>query len=60
MAACTMWKGSEREFKYLMIKEHGSDLIFCHFVCHLIQIDFLRSGDIFVIDNCTIHMSGEF
>ena len=41
------------------IEEHGNAPIFRNFVSHLIEIDFLREGDVFVVDNCSIHFSGQ-
>ena len=49
MAACSVRRGIERALEYITIEEHS----------HLIEIDFLRQGDVLVVDNCSIHFSGQ-
>ena len=59
MAACSVRKGIQRALEYIIIEEHGNAPIFRDFVSHLIEIDFLRQGDVLVVDNCSIHFSGQ-
>ena len=57
-AACSIKKHLLRPFEYVMIEDKGDSYFFLECVSHLVAICFLERGDIFVIDNCTIHMSG--
>lgn len=59
LAACSVKKNLKRALEYIMIDEKGDACLFQEFVAHLIEIGLLERGDIFVIDNCSIHMSGE-
>lgn len=45
--------------QYIITEEHGTSEIFFDFVMQLLRTGFLRVGDIFVVDNCTIHFSGD-
>jgi len=59
LAAVTVKRNLKRNVEYLVLEENGDAFIFREFVSHLIQASFLVRGDIFVVDNCSIHMKGE-
>ena len=42
-----------------VFKESADADLFFEFVLHLVRIEFLVPGDIFVVDNCSIHTLGE-
>ena len=42
-----------------MTDECTNAAVFTHFVAHLISTGTLVRGDIFVVDNCSVHMKGD-
>ena len=58
LAACTT-KRVKDNVEYLIIDECTDASMFVHFVSNLIEVGFLTRGDIFVVDNCTVHMKGD-
>ena len=59
LAACTVKRSVSRNVKYLVIDECTDASIFVHFVSVLLEKGVLRRGDIFVVDNCSVHMKGD-
>ena len=59
LAACTIKRSIENPVEYLIIDECTDASIFANFVARLIEKGVLQRGDIFVVDNCTIHMKGD-
>ena len=57
MCAVTVKKGV-RSVEHLVFDECADSSLFSKFVHHLVEKGTLQFGDIFVIDNCTIHMQG--
>ena len=45
--------------EHVVIDESTNSFHFFDYVTHLVRIGTLARGDIFVVDNCTIHMQGE-
>ena len=43
----------------LVLEAYGNAALFANFVAHLLATCTLQSGDIFVVDNCTIHFMGD-
>ena len=43
----------------LVVEVHGNGALFSNFVAHLLATRTLQRGDIFVVDNCTIHFMGD-
>ena len=52
-------KAHSRAVESLIFEECTDACLFLQFVGHLIEVGTLASGDIFVVDNCSIHMHGE-
>eukprot|EP00979_Chaetoceros_neogracilis_P016228 scaffold7422_cov318-Chaetoceros_neogracile.AAC.1 len=44
---------------FRVVEETGDAILFQLFVTEAIAHGALRRGDIFVVDNCTIHLAGE-
>ena len=42
-----------------VVDETGDAILFSEFVAECIREGILQRGDIFIVDNCTIHMQGE-
>ena len=59
MAAVTVKRKLRRNIEFLVFEENGDEIIFHEFVAHVIKVGFLVRGDIFVVDNCSIHMKEE-
>ena len=57
LAAVTV-KG-DKACEALLLESTADSHLFFAFVNHLIRIKFLIPGDIFVVDNCSIHMNWE-
>ena len=58
LAACSIKQSVQRNVDYIVINECTNASVFVHFVGHLIDEGMLRRGDIFIVDNCTVHMKG--
>ena len=43
----------------LVLEENGSAALFANFVSHLLSAGTLQRGDIFIVDNCSIHFMGD-
>jgi transposase len=57
-AAVTTKRNVERNVEAVVLDMIGDSTLFQTFVLHLLQLNFLEPGDIFVVDNCSIHMQG--
>ena len=57
LTACTLKKKVDN-VEFLIFEEVTDSSLFFQFVVHLIEVGTLRRGDIFVVDNCSIHMQG--
>ena len=44
--------------EYIVIDECTNASVFVHFVGHLIDVGMLTRGDIFIVDNYTVHIKG--
>ena len=49
----------ERNIDFFVLEESGDSYLFRAFVMHLIEEGTLREGDVFVVDNCSIHFHGQ-
>ena len=58
LSAVTIKRGV-RSVEYLVFEESTDSTLFHKFVEHLVEVGTLVRGDIFVIDNCSVHMLGE-
>lgn len=58
-AAITVKMDVENNVEFIITDENGDAFLFQNFVMHLLEKGILRRGDIFVVDNCSIHMKGE-
>jgi transposase len=58
-AAVTAKRNVRRNVEYVILEETGDAYLFREFVLHLIREGTLVEGDIFVVDNCSIHTKGE-
>jgi transposase len=58
-AAINVKKNVEDNCYALVLEEKGDSDCFQEYVEMLISNGFLESGDIFIVDNCTIHTAGE-
>ena len=58
-AAVTVKRNVRRNVEYVILEETGDAYLFREFVLHLIREGTLVEGDIFVVDNCSIHTKGE-
>ena len=58
-AAVTVKQDVERNIDFFVLQESGDSYLFRAFVMHLIEEGTLREGDVFVVDNCSIHFHGE-
>ena len=58
-AAVTVKMDVTRNVNYLVMEEIGDAYMFREFTMHLISEGTLREGDIFILDNCSIHFQGE-
>ena len=59
LAACTVKRNVSGNVEFLVIDECTDASIFVNFVGYLIKMGTLVRGDIFVVDNCTVHMKGD-
>jgi transposase len=57
-AAVTVKKDVVNNVEAVVLDMIGDSTVFLFFVARLVQIRFLRPGDIFVVDNCSIHLHG--
>ena len=57
LAAVTI-KNDVRPVEYKVIESCTDAHVFLQFVMHLLEVGTLRQGDIFIVDNCTVHMQG--
>ena len=58
LAAVTL-KHDTAPVQALVLEENGTAALFANFVAHLLAVGTLVRGDIFVVDNCTIHFMGD-
>ena len=58
LAACTL-KPLTRSVEYVILKTTTTAPIFLQFVRHLVESGTLVTGDVFVVDNCTVHVMGD-
>lgn len=58
-AAVTTKQNVERNVEAVVLDLIGDSTLFQIFVLYLLEIRFLEYGDIFVVDNCSIHTQGE-
>lgn len=60
LAAVTLKGGHVRPVEYFLLDKVCTNAsIFLRFVKHLIEVGTLSSGDIFVLDNCSVHVQGD-
>ena len=59
LSVVTVKKDTNSCVEYIIIDECTDTSIFVHFVGILIKKGVLQRGDIFVVDNCTVHMKGD-
>ncbi len=57
-AAVTVKKDVDSNVEAVVLDMIGDSTVFLFFVARLVQIRFLCPGDIFVVDNCSIHLHG--
>ena len=58
-AAVTVKEDVEKNIDFFVLEERGDSFLFRAFVMHLIEEGTLKEGDVFVVDNCSIHFNGE-
>ena len=58
LAAVTLKKNGVRPVEYKVIEACTDAHVFLEFVMHLLEVGTLTQGDIFIVDNCTVHMQG--
>ena len=58
-AAVTVKLHATRNIEFVVLEETGDAFLFRAFVMHLLEEGTLEEGDVFVVDNCTIHFNGE-
>ena len=58
-AAVTVKENVENNIDFFVLEERGDSFLFRAFVMHLIVEGTLKEGDVFVVDNCSIHFNGE-
>lgn len=59
LAAVSVKEDLRHNIETIIIEETGTGLVFQTFVAHLVRVGVLRRGDVFIVDNCTIHMKGD-
>jgi len=59
LAATCLKEDVARNVEAVVLDVVGDSTVFQEFVGHLLNLRFLREGDIFIVDNCSIHMQGE-
>ncbi len=59
LAAVSVKEDVDYNCEHLILEETANAMTFQYFVKHLCEIGFLRENDIFIVDNCTIHMQGD-
>jgi transposase len=52
-------KKHRRNVESVVLNMYGDSIVFQQFVLHLLNTGFLEAGDVFIVDNCSIHMHGE-
>ena len=57
-AAITI-KRHDKHIHFEVLEEHGDAILFAEFTKILMRSGILVQGDIFVVDNCTIHVKGD-
>ena len=58
LAGITIKSGNIVPVEFVIIQECTDAPMFCEFVKILLEQGTLQKGDVFVVDNCTIHMQG--
>ena len=59
LAACCLKGELDKQVQFVVTDECTNAAVFAHFVAHLISTGTLARGDIFVVDNCSVHMKGD-
>ena len=59
LAACNIKPHLHQHVQFVVTDETTNAAVFAHFVAHLIETSVLEMGDIFVMDNCSVHMKGD-
>ena len=59
LAACCLKGELDKQVQFVVTDECTNAAVFAHFVAHLISTGTLVRGDIFVVDNCSVHMKGD-
>ena len=59
LAACSIKPHIHQHVQFVMTDMTANATLLTHFVAHLIETGVLERGDIFVVDNCSVHMKGD-
>ena len=59
LAAVCMKEDVDRNCEHVILEETSTAQTFQTFVRYLVEVGFLIENDVFVVNNCTIHMHGE-
>jgi hypothetical protein len=59
LAAISVKGYLQRPVEAVVLDMNGDSTVFQEFVFYLLRVNFLTRGDIFIVDNCTIHFFGE-
>ena len=59
LAAVNLKGGDVPPVYFEVVEATTNAAIYCQFVCKLIEHDVLERGDVFVVDNCTVHNQGD-
>ena len=59
LAACCIKPHLDKHVQFVVTDEVTNAAVFTNFVAHLIETGFLERGDIFAVDNCSVHMKGD-
>ena len=59
LAACCLKPELRKQVQFVVTDKCTNAAVFAHFVAHLISAGTLVRGDIFVVDNCSVHMKGD-
>ena len=59
LAVVTLKTGNVISVEYTIIEDKKNSYIFLQFVRRLLEKNTLERGDVFVVDNCSIHLHGD-
>ena len=59
MAAVNLKGGDAPPVHAVLIEQNTDSSIFFRFIQQLLELGVLQRGDVFILDNCTIHMHGD-